>query len=107
MGVLEIHQATHQVLARLPSDLNPLITSFIGGTRLDWRTCKEKEAYVIYEYNEGMRLFVQELMERRRHRVQPLNYPICVYRTWYSYLLWWELCVDFCDMVWMFINSRL
>ena len=107
MGVLAIHRATHQALARLPSELNPLIVSFIGGTRLDWRTCKEKEAYVIYEYNEGMRLFVQELMERRRHRVQPLNYPICVYRTWYSYLLWWELCVDFCDMVWMFINSRL
>ena len=42
MGVLEIHRATRQALARLPSDLNPLIVSFIGGTRLDWRTCKKK-----------------------------------------------------------------
>jgi hypothetical protein len=93
MGVLAIHRATHQVLARLPSDLSPLITSFIGGTRLDWRTCKQKEAYVIYEYNEGIRLFVQELRARRRTRqIQP-KYPIWVYRTWNSCLLWWELFV--------------
>jgi hypothetical protein len=102
MGVLEIHRATHQALARLPSDLNPLIASFIGGTRLDWRTCKKKEAYVIYEYNEGIRLFVQELMRRRQI---PLKYPICVYRPWYSYLLRFELCVELCVRLWMFING--
>lgn len=41
MGVLEIHRAT-QVLLRIPSDIIPLITEFIGITRLDWRTCKKK-----------------------------------------------------------------
>ena len=107
MGVLAIHRATHQALARLPSDLNPLITSFIGGTRLDWRTCKEKEAYVIYEYTERRRLFVQELMERRRRREIPLNYSIYVYRPWYSYLLRLELFVDLCVRLWMFIKGRL
>ncbi len=101
MGVLEIHRATHQALARLPSDLNPLIVSFIGGTRLDWRTCKKKEAYVIYDYFEDRRVFVQELMERRRRSV-----PICVYRPWYSYLLRFELCVELCVRLWMFINGR-
>jgi hypothetical protein len=107
MGVLAIHRATHQALARLPSDINPLIVSFIGGTRLDWRTCKKKEAYVIYEYTESRRLFVQELMERRRRREIPLNYMICVYRPWYSYILCWNLFADFCVRLWMFINNRL
>ena len=65
MGVLEIHLATRQALARLPSELNPLIVSFIGGTRLDWRTCKKKEAYVIYQFFECRRLFVQQMINGR------------------------------------------
>ena len=68
MTVLSIHMATQQVLNRLPSDLNPLVSSFIGCTRLDWRTCKNKEAYVIYDYYEGIRVFVQELTERRLYK---------------------------------------
>jgi len=68
MTVLEIYRVTQQVLYRLPSDLLPLMAEFIGGTRPDWRTCKQQEAHVIEDYYQGIRLFVQELMARRKAR---------------------------------------
>jgi len=95
MTVLAIRRATQQVLHRLPSDLIPLIRGWIGGTRSDWRTCKQPEAQIIKEYNEGMRRFVQELMARRRQR-QSLGSPLSlsyhfkyyIYRNWlYRFLV--------------------
>ena len=68
MTVLAIRRATQQVLHRLPSDLTPMIRGWIGGTRSDWRTCKQPEAQIIKEYNEGIRRFVQELTARRQQR---------------------------------------
>lgn len=68
MTVLAIRRATQQVLHRLPSDLTPMIRSWIGGTRSDWRTCKQQEAHLIEDYNEGIRRFVEEVMARRRQR---------------------------------------
>ena len=68
MGVLAIRRATQKVLLRLPSDLTPMIRGWIGGTRSDWRTCKQREARIIEDYNEGIRRFVQEVMARRRER---------------------------------------
>jgi len=97
MTVLAIRRATQQVLHRLPSDLIPMIRGWIGGTRSDWRTCKQPEAQIIKEYNEGMRRFVQELTARRQQRQrQSLGSPLSlsyhfkyyIYRHWlYRFLV--------------------
>ena len=60
-----IHRATQQVLYRLPGELTPLVRSFVGGTRLDWRTCKRREARIIQGYFQAIYTFVQELKVRR------------------------------------------
>ena len=96
MTVLAIRRATQQVLHRLPSDLTPMIRGWIGGTRSDWRTCKQSEARIIKEHNEGIRRFVQELMTRRERRRQELGSPLSlsyhfkyqIYRHWlYQFLV--------------------
>ena len=44
---MEIHRVTTLVLSKLPLDVSPLIKAFIHPTRLDWRTCKTPESYLI------------------------------------------------------------
>jgi hypothetical protein len=110
MGVLAIRRATQQALHRLPSDLTPLIREWIGGTRSDWRTCKQPEARIIEDYNEGIQRFVQEVMARRRARerreresareISLYIYPF--YRIW---IRWYGL-YQFIVVVWEWVNSH-
>lgn len=108
MSVLAIRRATQQVLHRLPSDLTPMIRGWIGGTRSDWRTCKQQEARIIEDYNEGIRIFVQELMERRvsrvvererveRERSRPLTSPLSYHV--YRFFMYWYGVYQFMVMV--------
>jgi hypothetical protein len=41
-----------RVLYQLPSDLSPLIRSFLCETRKDWRTCRRHEARLIRDFND-------------------------------------------------------
>jgi hypothetical protein len=50
MSVLAIYRATQIVLDRLPDDLHPSLMGFVGATRLDWRTCKQRESELIRRY---------------------------------------------------------
>lgn len=112
MTVLAIHRATQQVLHRLPSELTPMIRGWIGGTRLDWRTCKQPEAQIIKDYNEGISRFVQELMSRRRERSEireqrePLNHHInyYIFRNWMYWYGLYQLMVMVMVMVCEWIN---
>jgi hypothetical protein len=93
MVVLEIRRATQKVLLRLPSDLTPMIREWIGGTRADWRTCKQREAHIIEEYNEGIRRFVQEVMARRRERQERTQVPLYTRLMYRSLMYLYELCL--------------
>jgi hypothetical protein len=112
MTVLAIHRATQQVLHRLPSELTPMIRGWIGGTRLDWRTCKQSEAQIIKDYNEDISRFVQELMSRRRERSErrelsltPLNHHINyhIFRIW----MYWYGLYQFMVIVCEWVNTRI
>ena len=45
---LEVARVLHQ----LPSDLSPIIRSFLCETRRDWRTCRRHEACLIRDFND-------------------------------------------------------
>lgn len=51
MAVLALHSVTQLVLDRIPSDVSPIIRSFLALTRHDWRTCRKHEADLVSRYN--------------------------------------------------------
>jgi hypothetical protein len=103
MSVLELHRTTQQVLCRLPSDIGPLLTDFVGVTRLDWRTCKRHEANIIVDYNAWMILLVEEVLARRRNREEvPLQVPcLWFYRVW----VWGTVLLNVGLSIWVWLTN--
>ena len=50
-------------LHRLPAELIPTIKSFLDNTRLDWRTCKRKEAALIRQTEAEMLLNLPQVSD--------------------------------------------
>ena len=63
MSVLAIHHATRLVLDRMPADLRPSLMSFVGATRLDWKTCRQHESLLIQRYHTWVEFLNYEAWE--------------------------------------------
>jgi hypothetical protein len=108
---------TTKALSHLPADLSPLVHSFVGPTRPDWRTCKRNESGLLRKYAEnfheiyvycfteeeceeldtwtlaGQKLMTKKTTERDHWTNQPFPHDdpeqIEDYDTWYPQRLLW------------------
>ena len=95
-----------KVLALFPSDLSPLIKSFIF--RLDWKTCRKHESDLISFYNKWTKRVLSDDATDWFHPGIRLNFPIMfnqkeldVYlEDWTMFGRWWIILMTRKDSYW-------
>lgn len=75
-----------RALRLFPADVSPLICSFVGWTRSDWRTCKREESDLIARFNH----WTKRVLNNEARDWSPgvkMNFPILFHQNELEYYL--------------------